>query len=45
MFIIEDDVYGDLWFEEKLLQLLKVMDYEGNILYLGVFLKMVSFGL
>ncbi|MEC1426864.1 PLP-dependent aminotransferase family protein [Bacillus sonorensis] len=43
--IIEDDAYGDLWFEEKPPQPLKAMDQEGNILYLGTFSKTVSPGL
>lgn len=43
--IIEDDAYGDIWFEEKLPQPLKAMDHEGNILYLGTFSKTVSPGL
>lgn len=43
--IIEDDAYGDLWFEEKPPQPLKAMDHEGNILYLGTFSKTVSPGL
>ncbi|WP_426982761.1 PLP-dependent aminotransferase family protein [Bacillus cabrialesii] len=43
--IIEDDAYGDLWFEEKQPQPLKAMDQDGNILYLGTFSKTVSPGL
>ncbi|MDU0156520.1 MocR-like pyridoxine biosynthesis transcription factor PdxR [Bacillus cabrialesii] len=43
--IIEDDAYGDLWFEEKPPQPLKAMDQDGNILYLGTFSKTVSPGL
>ncbi|MFT4401495.1 PLP-dependent aminotransferase family protein [Bacillus sp. SW14] len=43
--IIEDDAYGDLWFEEKPPQPLKAMDHEGNILYVGTFSKTVSPGL
>lgn len=43
--IIEDDAYGDIWFEEKPPQPLKAMDHEGNILYLGTFSKTVSPGL
>ncbi|ARV44768.1 GntR family transcriptional regulator [Bacillus subtilis] len=43
--IIEDDAYGDIWFEEKPPQSLKAMDHEGNILYLGTFSKTVSPGL
>lgn len=43
--IIEDDAYGDIWFEEKTPQPLKAMDHEGNILYLGTFSKTVSPGL
>lgn len=40
--IIEDDAYGDLWFEEKPPQPLKAMDHEGNILYLGAFSKRLA---
>ncbi|MGM0949050.1 MAG: PLP-dependent aminotransferase family protein [Bacillota bacterium] len=43
--IIEDDAYGDLWFEEKPPQPLKAMDHEGNILYVSTFSKTVSPGL
>lgn len=43
--IIEDDAYGDLWFEEKPPQPLKAMDHEGNVLYVGTFSKTVSPGL
>ncbi|MCY7916554.1 PLP-dependent aminotransferase family protein [Bacillus vallismortis] len=43
--IIEDDAYGDLWFEEKPAQPLKAMDHEGNVLYVGTFSKTVSPGL
>ncbi|CAM3387475.1 Crp/Fnr family transcriptional regulator [Bacillus inaquosorum KCTC 13429] len=43
--IIEDDAYGDIWFEEKPPQSLKAMDHGGNILYLGTFSKTVSPGL
>ncbi|MEC2059923.1 aminotransferase-like domain-containing protein [Bacillus stercoris] len=43
--IIEDDAYGDLWFEEKPPEPLKAMDHEGHILYLGTFSKTVSPGL
>ncbi|MCO4851360.1 MocR-like pyridoxine biosynthesis transcription factor PdxR [Bacillus vallismortis] len=43
--IIEDDAYGDLWFEEKPPQPLKAMDHEGNVLYVDTFSKTVSPGL
>lgn len=43
--IIEDDAYGDLWFEEKPPPPIKSMDKEGNVLYLGTLSKTVSPGL
>ncbi len=43
--IIEDDAYGDLWFEEKPPPPIKSMDREGNVLYLGTLSKTVSPGL
>ncbi|MBJ7896027.1 PLP-dependent aminotransferase family protein [Bacillus atrophaeus] len=43
--IIENDAYGDLWFEEKPPFPIKSMDREGNVLYLGTLSKTVSPGL
>ncbi|QYG88014.1 PLP-dependent aminotransferase family protein [Bacillus atrophaeus] len=43
--IIEDEAYGDLWFEEKPPPPIKSMDKEGNVLYLGTLSKTVSPGL
>lgn len=43
--IIEDDVYGDLWLEEKPPASLKSMDKVGNVLYVGSVSKTLSPGL
>lgn len=43
--IIEDDVYGDLWLDEKGPEPLKASDQSGSVLYLGSLSKTVSPGL
>jgi GntR family transcriptional regulator of abcA and norABC len=43
--IIEDDVYGDLWFESAPPKPLKSNDTQGNVLYLGSVSKTLSPGL
>ncbi len=43
--IIEDDVYGDLWFENPPPKPLKANDKEGNVLYIGSVSKTLSPGL
>jgi len=43
--IIEDDVYGDLWLDEKPPASLKSMDKVGNVLYVGSVSKTLSPGL
>ncbi|MBT2727295.1 PLP-dependent aminotransferase family protein [Bacillus sp. ISL-75] len=43
--IIEDDVYGDLWFENPPPNPLKSIDYQGLILYIGSMSKTLSPGL
>lgn len=43
--IIEDDVYGDLWFESPPPKPLKCNDTQGNVLYIGSVSKTLSPGL
>jgi len=43
--IIEDDVYGDLWFESPPPKPLKTHDTQGNVLYIGSVSKTLSPGL
>ncbi|MGM0900288.1 MAG: PLP-dependent aminotransferase family protein [Bacillota bacterium] len=43
--IIEDDVYGDLWFETPPPKPLKANDKQGNVLYIGSVSKTLSPGL
>lgn len=43
--IVEDDVYGDLWFEKKRPVPMKSMKNSDNVLYLGSLSKTVSPGL
>lgn len=43
--IIEDDVYGDLWFENPPSKPLKSYDLKGNVLYVGSVSKALSPGL
>lgn len=43
--VIEDDAYGELWFEEKPPLCLKSMDEKGLILYLGTISKTLAPGL
>lgn len=43
-FILEDDVYGELGFIDILL-FLKVMDYNGWVLYVGLLLKVIVLGM
>lgn len=43
--IIEDDVYGDLWFEDPPPKPLKYNDTQGNVLYIGSVSKTLSPGL
>lgn len=43
--IIEDDVYGDLWFEGPPPQPLKCNDTQGNVMYIGSMSKTLSPGL
>lgn len=43
--IIEDDVYGDLWFETPSPNPLKANDAQGNVLYIGSMSKTLSPGL
>jgi GntR family transcriptional regulator of abcA and norABC len=43
--IIEDDVYGDLWFENPPPKPLKANDTQGNVLYIGSVSKTLSPGL
>ncbi|WP_277679422.1 PLP-dependent aminotransferase family protein [Gracilibacillus dipsosauri] len=43
--IIEDDVYGDLWFENPPPKPLKADDTQGNVLYIGSVSKTLSPGL
>lgn len=43
--IIEDNAYGELWFEEKPPKPLKTMDRHGMILYLGTISKTLAPGL
>lgn len=43
--IIEDDVYGDLWFTHKPPRALKSNDTHGNVLYIGSISKTLSPGL
>ncbi|MEH7333234.1 PLP-dependent aminotransferase family protein [Neobacillus drentensis] len=43
--IIEDDVYGDLWFESPPPKPLKAHDTQGNVLYIGSVSKTLSPGL
>lgn len=43
--IIEDDVYGDLWFESPPPKPMKASDNEGNVLYIGSVSKSFSPGL
>lgn len=43
--IIEDDVYGDLWFDDPLPKPLKANDSQGNVLYIGSMSKTLSPGL
>lgn len=43
--IIEDDVYGDLWFESQPPKPLKANDTQGNVLYIGSVSKSLSPGL
>ncbi|MBD8069369.1 PLP-dependent aminotransferase family protein [Bacillus sp. PS06] len=43
--IIEDDVYGDLWFEGPPPKPLKEQDTQGNVLYIGSVSKTLSPGL
>lgn len=43
--IIEDDVYGDLWFENTPPKPLKSNDSQGNVLYIGSVSKTLSPGL
>ncbi|WHY61835.1 PLP-dependent aminotransferase family protein [Cytobacillus firmus] len=43
--IIEDDVYGDLWFENPPPNPLKANDTQGNVLYIGSMSKTLSPGL
>lgn len=43
--IIEDDVYGDLWFQQPVLKPLKAIDRQGLILYMGSMSKTLGPGL
>lgn len=43
--IIEDDVYGDLWFDDLPPKPLKANDRQGNVLYIGSMSKTLSPGL
>ncbi|MEG1573397.1 MAG: PLP-dependent aminotransferase family protein, partial [Bacteroidales bacterium] len=43
--IIEDDAYGELWFEEEPPKSMKSMDHSGNVLYLGSISKTMAPGL
>jgi GntR family transcriptional regulator of abcA and norABC len=43
--IIEDDVYGDLWFESPPPKPMKANDTQGNVLYIGSVSKTLSPGL
>lgn len=43
--IIEDDVYGDLWFNQLPPKPLKANDQQGNVLYIGSVSKTLSPGL
>jgi GntR family transcriptional regulator of abcA and norABC len=43
--IIEDDVYGDLWFESPPPKPMKAKDTQGNVLYIGSVSKTLSPGL
>ena len=43
--IIEDNAYGELWFDEKPPKALKTMDRHGMILYLGTISKTLAPGL
>ncbi|MBE6184770.1 PLP-dependent aminotransferase family protein [Heyndrickxia ginsengihumi] len=43
--IIEDDVYGDLWFDSPPPKPLKANDKQGNVLYIGSISKTLSPGL
>ena len=43
--IIEDDVYGELWIDEKPPSTLKALDDSGNVLYIGSVSKTLSPGL
>jgi GntR family transcriptional regulator, regulator for abcA and norABC len=43
--LIEDDVYRELWFDEKAPNPLKAFDKDGLVLYLGSFSKSLSPGL
>ncbi|WP_445491670.1 aminotransferase-like domain-containing protein [Niallia sp. 03133] len=43
--IIEDDVYGDLWFNDPPPPTLKEMDTSGNVLYVGSMSKVLGPGL
>ena len=43
--ILEDDVYGDLWFEQPIPKPLKAQDKQGLVLYMGSMSKTLSPGL
>lgn len=45
VFVIEDDIYGDLYFSECWLKLFKVWDWDGCVLLCFLFGKMFVFGL
>ncbi|SFB29070.1 GntR family transcriptional regulator, regulator for abcA and norABC [Lentibacillus halodurans] len=42
--IIEDDVYGDLWFDNPPPKPLKARDRQGNVLYVGSISKNIESG-
>lgn len=44
-FIIEDDLYCELWLNKQFLLLLKVLDKNGYVLYVSSFFKILSLGL
>lgn len=43
--VLEDDAYGQLWFEEKPPKSLKACDATGNVIYLGTISKTMAPGL
>jgi len=43
--ILEDDAYGEIYFDEKIPQPLKALDTHGNVLYLSTYSKILAPGL